>query len=851
MYKKENLKGADISSSICGIKMQSPFILTSGPLSYAAEGLIRAHQAGCGAVVTKTIRLGHGAINPVNHMSVLGNDSLLNCEKWADTDRLIWYEREIPMTKKAGAVVIGSVGHTLAEAQAIVEDVEKAGADIIELVSYAEETLLPMLDYTKNHVNIPVICKVSGNWPDAVKSASACLEHGADGIAAIDSIGPTLKINIKEARPAVMSADGYGWMSGAAIKPISLRINSEIARNHPELKNLYGSGGCMSAEDAIEFLMAGCSNVGVCTVGILNDIDYIETMCYDLSKTLKQLGYKSLQDVIGAALPNFPKKEHIAKLIFDYKPYYAPCQETCPAGVNVPQYIESVRKGQYLDAYNIVSNTNPFPAVCGRVCDHPCEAVCRRGEMDDPISIRLLKRKAADKTYEACGDNLPLPQMEPKNGRKVAVVGAGPAGLSAAYYLAKKGYGVEVLESNPVAGGMLAVGIPEYRLPKDILLKEIKRIERMGVNIRTGIEVGKDVTLSDLRSQGFDSILIAVGANGGSTLNIPGSDLAISGIKFLKDVNLHIAGSLHGKKVVIVGGGNVAMDAARSALRIGSKDVTVVYRRTKAEMPAYLEEINEAEKEGVKFIFLAAPSKKYESGKFFYEPMKLGEKDESGRRKPVPSGQPVVEIDADTVIIATEQKINADFIPQLNSGTNYKYKTVENDVFVAGDCLTGPASVIGAIAAGRDAASEIDKNLGGNGKVIDPEKERSLRLSKIENEHTSRKAAEFVDLKDRIPGFKEVELGLNTADCRDEAERCLKCGCINCGKCVAVCAYDARKLEFPIMTVDENACRSCGCCVSVCPTGALTAVIAEQTEEDKARAKASADFFAEFASAGH
>jgi putative selenate reductase YgfK subunit len=707
-----------------------------------------------------------------------------------------------------------------------------------------------MLDFTKNNVNIPVICKLSANWPDAVKSAAKCLEHGADGICAIDSIGPTLKIDINKARPVVMSADGYGWMSGAAIKPISMRINSEIARNHPELRNLYGSGGCMSAEDAIEYLMIGCGNVGVCSVGILKDIDYIETMCYDLSKTLRKLGYNSIQEVVRAALPNFPTKEVISTLNFDYKPYFAPCQETCPAGVNVPQYVESVKKGHYLDAYNIVSNANPFPAVCGRVCDHPCEAKCRRGETDDPIQIRLLKRTAADKTYEACGDNLPLPQMEPQNGKKVAVVGAGPAGLSAAYYLSKKGYGVKVLESLPVAGGMLAVGIPEYRLPKDILQKEVRRIERMGVNIQTGVKVGKDITLSDLRSQGFDSILIAVGAHGGSALNIPGSNLAISGIKFLQDVNLHTAGSLHSKKVVVVGGGNVAMDAARSALRIGSKDVTIVYRRTKAEMPAYLEEINEAEKEGIKFLFLASPSK-IESDKFYYEPMKLGEKDASGRRKPVPSGEPVVGIDADTVIIATEQKVDADFIPELNECTNYKYKTVENDVFVAGDCFTGPASVIGAIAAGRDAASEIDKTLGGNGKVMNTEKEKSLRLSKIENDHTSRKLPESIDVENRIPGFKEVELGLKEEDSRVEAARCLQCGCTNCGKCVAVCPYDARKLEFPIMTVDKDACRSCGCCISVCPSGALTSIVAEQTMEDKAREKFSADFFAKFASAGH
>lgn len=849
MFKKENLKGIDISSYLCGIKLQSPYILTSGPLSYAAEGLIRAHQAGCGAVVTKTIRLG-AAINPVNHIAAIGNDSLLNCEKWADSDRLRWYEREIPMTKKTGAVVIASVGHTPSEAQAIVRDVELSGADIIELVSYTEDTLLPMLDFTKNAVNIPVICKLSSNWPDPVGTASRCLEHGADGICAIDSIGPTLKIDINKARPYLMGGKGYGWLSGAAIKPISMRINSEISRNHPGFKNLYGSGGCMSAEDAIEFLMVGCSNVGVCTVGILKDIDYIETMCYKLSQKLEKLGYHSLDEVIGVALPNFPTKEVISHLEFNYEPDYAPCQKTCPAGVNAPQYIEEVRRGHYIDAYNIISNNNPLPAVCGRVCDHPCEFQCRRGEVDDPVQIRLLKRMAADKTYEACGDNLPLPQIDADNGKKIAIVGSGPSGLAAAYYLRKTGYSIQIFESNPVAGGMLAVGIPDYRLPKDILRKEIGRIEKMGVKISTGISVGKDITMDEIRQKGFDSILIAVGAQGASKLDIEGTDLAVSGISFLKNVNLNLAGGLHTKKVVVVGGGNVAIDAARSAIRIGSKDVTVVYRRTENEMTAYEEEVNMSKEEGVKFLFLASPSK-IEKGKFFYESMVLGDKDSSGRRRPCSTGEAPRTIDADLVIIATEQKVNADFIPKINENKNYKHKTVENDVFVSGDCFTGPRSVAEAIASGKEAASEIDKNLGGNGKLTQDEKIRSLRFSKIENDYTERKKSNFIKVNDRIPGFNEVETGLLESDARTEASRCLKCGCINCGRCVAICPYDARKLEFPVMTVDLEACRSCGACVSVCPTGALTSIVAEQTMDDKDRERASAEFYEKFSNGAH
>lgn len=328
MFNKDNIKGADIQIEFCGQKLQSPYILSSGPLCYGSEGMIKGHQAGCGAVVTKTIRLG-AAINPIHHMGTVNKDSLINCEKWADSDRLQWYEKEIPETLKAGAVVIGSVGHTLKEAQAIVKDVEKSGAQIIELVSYTEETLLPMLDYTKANVNIPVICKLSGNWPDTVSTARKCLEHGADGLCAIDSLGPTLKIDIEHARPEMMSGDGFGWMTGAAMRPIAMRINAQIAMQHPELRNMYASGGCMDADSSIEFLMAGAMGLGVCTVGILKGVDYIEKMCYDLSNRLAQLGYKNIAEVNRAALPNFPKKEHVCSFDFHFVPYKEDGKNKC------------------------------------------------------------------------------------------------------------------------------------------------------------------------------------------------------------------------------------------------------------------------------------------------------------------------------------------------------------------------------------------------------------------------------------------------------------------------------------------------------------------------------------------
>lgn len=328
MFEKEKLKGADIGIEFCGYQLQSPFILSSGPLTYGAEGMIKGYQAGCGAVVTKTIRKA-AAINPVHHMGSVNQDSLINCEKWADSDRQQWYEKEIPEAVKAGAIVIASVGHTLEEAKEIVEEVEKAGAHMIELVSYTEDTLLPMLDYTKAHVKIPVICKLSGNWPDPVATAGKCIEHGADGLCAIDSIGPTLKIDIEKARPEMMSKDGYGWMTGAAMRPISMRINAEIARNYPDFKNLYASGGVMSADNAIEYMMAGALGTGVCTVGILKGVEYVEKMCYDLSARLEELGYHSIAEVNRAALPNFPQKEHVSGIDFHFEPYKEDGKKKC------------------------------------------------------------------------------------------------------------------------------------------------------------------------------------------------------------------------------------------------------------------------------------------------------------------------------------------------------------------------------------------------------------------------------------------------------------------------------------------------------------------------------------------
>jgi len=324
-----------LETTFCGIRLQSPFILSSGPGNFGSEGMIRATEMGCGAVVTKTIRL-QRAINPVRHIGKISETTLINAEKWADSDRQLWYEKEIPEAIKAGAVVIGSVGHTLVEAKAIVADAERAGAQMIELVSYTEDTLLPMLDYAKAHVSVPVLCKRSGNGASAAETAARCIEHGADGIAAIDSIGPVLSIDLEHRRPQMFSDDGFGWMSGAAIKPISLRINAQIQQSGRVKKDVYGIGGVMNARDAMEYLMVGCRAVGICSVAILKGLPYVQKMIQELALLLPELGFSSLEEAIGAALPNFPKQELVTGLDFIYDSARCSrcerCARACPYG---------------------------------------------------------------------------------------------------------------------------------------------------------------------------------------------------------------------------------------------------------------------------------------------------------------------------------------------------------------------------------------------------------------------------------------------------------------------------------------------------------------------------------------
>lgn len=474
--------------------------------------------------------------------------------------------------------------------------------------------------------------------------------------------------------------------------------------------------------------------------------------------------------------------------------FVSPCQNACPAGIDVPRYIEAIQKNDYDSAVEIIREDNPFPSVCGRVCNHPCESKCQRAQLDEAVAIRELKRYVGDISLSYLDKSIKnvkekMADIEIKN-KKIAVVGSGPAGLTTSYFLAKWGYQVTVFEEQPVLGGMLSLTIPEYRLPKKQLDKEIEWILSHGIQVQLNTRVGKEVSLCNLKND-YDAVFIGIGCHKDVPLNVPGEELpeVISALQFLKDVSLGNESQVK-ERVAVIGGGDSAVDAARVAKRLGAKEVSIIYRRNMEDMPALPAEIEEAKKEGIKIHTLLQPKKiKEQYGSVTgIECIRLepGEFDSSARRKPVPVAESNFTLNIDMVITAlglfqdTEDLI----IDEEISLGNGKMIEVNKDtlmtsvpgVFAGGDCVRGPSLVIQAIADGKKAAQTIDEYLGGNNFTSLDKKEikRGYYQDVIEEER-KRVYPDMLSIEDREGNFKEVEQVFNTEQARIEACRCLRC----------------------------------------------------------------------------
>jgi NADH-quinone oxidoreductase subunit F len=469
----------------------------------------------------------------------------------------------------------------------------------------------------------------------------------------------------------------------------------------------------------------------------------------------------------------------------------APCQSACPAGVDVPGFIALTGEKRYQEALQLHRERNPLASICARVCFHPCESKCRRGSLDDTVSIRSIKRFMTDQER---GLQVPQVMKNPRNaGRKIAVIGAGPAGLSCAYFLARMGYQPTVFEAQDKAGGMLVQTIPSYRLPRKILEKEVYLVQSMGATIKTGKRLGADFTLTSLRDLGYEAVFIGVGAQLSMKLGIPGEEAGgvTDALEFLREYNLRGKTAV-GRKVVVIGGGNAAIDAARTALRLGAQSVTIVYRRTREEMPAWAEEIQEAQNEGAKLLLLTAPvSIAVKNGRVsgvHCRPMTLGEFDASGRRKPVASvNHDDFVVEADQVIAAIGQKVDTSAVFDGIALTTTPRHTLEVNradgrtsvpwIFAGGDAASGPSSVIEAVAAGERAAAGIDGYFNGKSNAF-WRRERDVRTNfdpDADPVSHGRRKQPALPVDKRAGNFEEVEQAWNEQVSVDQAKRCLRC----------------------------------------------------------------------------
>ena len=509
----------------------------------------------------------------------------------------------------------------------------------------------------------------------------------------------------------------------------------------------------------------------------------------------------------------------------------APCTKACPIHTLIPHYFHQLLSGNLEEAGWVLLERNPLPSVTGRVCTHPCEIGCNRNRYDEAISIRSLERYVGDYI-------LPKKGVPPKaeTDKRVAIVGSGPAGLAAAFYLRRSGHKVFVFEKSDVLGGMLREGIPEYRLPKDIVDKEIEAFEKMGVIFKTKVELGRDVTVEELLKQ-YDAVFVATGSHLERPMKISGEENLIRGLEFLKAVNRGEPIDL-GKRVAVVGGGNVAMDVCRTLRRLG-KEPVVLYRRTRKEMPAIEEEVEKAFEDGIEFKFLTLPvAARKEDGKVVLTlvKMKLGEPDKSGRRRPIPIEGSEYEETYDAVITAIGEISETSFMPK-ETLDEYGWvvadkKTAKTSVpglFAGGDLVEGPSLVVKAMAWGHAAVHSINQYLKGEEITPPPPLPRTVSFKYIQTEYfpkAPREKDRELPVEERVLSTTlEENLGFDPERALREAERCFSCGyCNSCGNCWVFCPDNSIKWVNERPEVDYEYCKGCGICAAECPRGIIMMV---------------------------
>jgi NADPH-dependent glutamate synthase beta subunit-like oxidoreductase len=700
----------------------------------------------------------------------------------------------------------------------------------------------------KKSIKIPLFVKLTPEGGKIAQVAKALYAAGADAVGGTANRLGIPPINLDDPGAASyhlqkeisMSCHSGGWL-----KPLALRDTYEIRKVNGSEPKIMATGGVRNYRDAVEMFMCGADLIGICAETLISGYGFIEGLISDLQDYMDSHAYKSTRDMrdivvpLVKSAPDLTLWEGHARLI---EPNLAaPCKAACPHHVPAQAYVQKVAKGEFRAAYDLIMSKNPLQSVCGWVCDHPCEEECTRGEIGTTIPIREIKRFVLE--YGKKAGWKPNLKVNGKKKEKVAVIGSGPAGMSCAYNLALAGYSVKVFEKENYFGGMLRYGLPRFRMNHEVLDEEIEMLKSLGIEFETGKAFGKELTVDSLKKEGYSAIFLGVGAHEGRSLNVPGEDAqgVISALTMLKDVYDKKKTDI-GKKVVVVGGGNTAIDAARTAKRLGAEDVYIAYRRTKDEMPASDSEIAEAEGEGIKIMYLVAPkSIEVKNGKVVGIRMVnqvLGDRDQSNRRKPEQVAEAEFVLPCTSVISALGQKPPADVVKGFNLDKQGMLITVPatgatniEGVYAGGD-LINVDSVISAIADGKKSACTIDKTISGKNAVLEYEPEFPV----VSKEAVLRRVGYFkdnapVDLitmdgRKRVSNFSTYIRTLTEAEAVAEASRCLNCGCgEGCAICATICCEFAIHLKSTDhWEVNDEECVACGMCYNRCPNNNIEMV---------------------------
>jgi dihydroorotate dehydrogenase (fumarate) len=851
----------DISTKYVGLTLRSPIIAASAGTTKDAERILRAEENGAGAAVMKSLfEVEVSRTSPTPRFKVLHHKlgrhrtftlySYEQASEWGPEEHAEEVRR---IKEKVSIPLIVSVACITEPAwQRYSRMMEEAGADALELnvscphgsITFyggaIERKMLDAVRIVRDSVRIPIVVKLSPQLTSPIAMVGELERIGVNGVTLFNRM-TGIEIDVETEQPIMHRS--YAGHGGPWAIQYPLRWISEIS---PQVNmDISASGGVSSAEDVIKYLLAGATTVQTCTAIVMNGYDVIRELNRGLEAFMERKGYEKLDDFRGKVCSrildgkNVDRRQKVKARIIRK---IAPCESGCPINTGVQGYVNMIAARRFAEAAEVIRAKNPLSETSARVCGVLCREKCTRSIIDQPIAIAELKRFALDweREHAAKPERGALTAESAEDAERkasIAVIGAGPAGLAAAHDLAREGYSVTVFDSLPSPGGMLASGIPPFRLPRDILNREVDIVREAGVDFKLGTTIGKEKS-NDILRDNYAAVFIATGAYKEQTLGIPGEDLegVLHALPLLKKVNVDGEKPSFGKRVAVIGGGDSALDAARTALRLGADETYILYRRTAAEMPADPTRVRQAEREGVKIMYLINPKRILgEEGRvraIECETLTLGEEASDGRRKALATSAGPFIIGVDTVVLALGESPDLSFLPE-DAGIETRdglivvdrsFRTTNDRVFAGGDAIRGPGKVIEAIRDGKAAARSIIAFLAGafagaeehQPEVVDAIEvlnrgfERKVRVS------PSRMASGLA-----LPSFKEVDAGYTEEEAVEEANRCLACGCaVGCGLCQKVCIYDAIDRVLDEFVVNDN-CVGCGLCAEVCPNNCI------------------------------